>query len=199
MYILTKASLVLARLLRLYSFMIWIRIIMSWFVRSYRDGSFSSFLAGAVDPYLNMFKRKGMTIGILDFSPIIAIGLVSVAESILSFFGNFGYLTFALILSLFIQAFWSYGLSIYLSLLIILMIFRTISAFSSNPMMRASSYSMTMGADSFCSMIRSFFPNGSRVSERTISVIGLVLSIMMYFGGKYLFGYLMRLAIRIPF
>ena len=184
MYILTKASLVLARLLRLYSFMIWIRIIMSWFVRSHRDGSFSSFLAGAVDPYLNMFKRKGMTIGILDFSPIIAIGLVSVAESILSFS---------------IQAFWSYGLSIYLSLLIILMIFRTISAFSSNPMMRASSYSMTMGADSFCSMIRSFFPNGSRVSERTISVIGLVLSIRMYFGGKYLFGYLMRLAIRIPF
>ena len=139
MHILTKASLVLARLLQLYSFMIWIRIIMSWFVRSYRDGSFSSFLAGAVDPYLNIFKRKGMTIGILDFSPIIAIGLVSVAESILSFFGNFGYLTFALILSLFIQAFWSYGLSIYLSLLIILMVFRTISAFSSNPMMRSSS------------------------------------------------------------
>ena len=199
MYLLTKASLVLARLLRLYSFMIWIRIIMSWFVRSYRDGSFSAFLAGAVDPYLNIFKRKGMTIGILDFSPIIAIGLVSVAESILAFFGSFGYLTFALVLSLFIQAFWSYGLSIYLSLLIILMIFRTISSFSANPMMRSYSYSMTMGADSFCSMIRSFFPRNSNVSDRAISIIGLIISIMMYFGGKYLFGYLMHVAIRIPF
>lgn len=199
MYLLTKTSLILAKLLRLYSIMIWIRIIMSWFIRSYRDGSFSSFLAGAVDPYLNLFKRRGMTIGILDFSPIIAIGLVSVIEAILAFFGNFGYLTFALIVSLFIQAFWSYGLSIYLSLLIILMIFKTISSFSQNPMMRASSNAMTMGADSFCSMIRSCFPRNSNVSESAISVIGLVVSIMMYFGGKYLFGYLMRLAIRIPF
>lgn len=197
MYILTKISMVLARLLRLYSLLIWIRIVMSWFVRSYREGSFSSFLAHIVDPYINAFRRKEMTIGVLDFSPIIAIGIVSVLESIFAYFGNYGHLTFAWILAISIQAFWSYGLSIYLSLLIILMIFRTIGSFSANPMMAAYSR-ITCGADSFISMIKAFFGN-SYVSEKTVSIIGLVLSIMMYFGGKYLFGYLMRLALRIPF
>lgn len=198
MYILTKISLVLARLLRLYSLLIWIRIIMSWFVRSYREGSFSSFLAHIVDPYINAFRRREMTIGALDFSPIIAIGIVSVLESIFAFFGSNGYLTFAWIAAISIQAFWSYGLSIYLSLLIILMIFRTIGSFSSNPMMTSSYMRVTSGADSFAAMIKSFF-GGRYVSERTVSIIGLILSIMMYFGGKYLFGYLMRLALRIPF
>ncbi len=197
MYILTKISMVLARLLRLYSLLIWIRIVMSWFVRSYREGSFSSFLAHIVDPYINAFRRKEMTIGVLDFSPIIAIGIVSVLESIFAYFGNYGHLTFAWILAIAIQAFWSYGLSIYLSLLIILMIFRTIGSFSTNPMMAAYSR-VTSGADSFIAMIKSFF-GSSYVSEKTVSIIGLVLSIMMYFGGKYLFGYLMRLALRIPF
>lgn len=198
MYILTKISMVIARLLRLYSFLIWIRIIMSWFTRSYKEGSFSSFLAHIVDPYINAFKRSGMTIGILDFSPIIAIGIISVLESIFAFYGVHGFLTFALILSFSIQAFWSYGLSIYLSLLIILMIFRLIASFSQNPMMAASYYRMTSGADSFCAAIKSLFGR-NYISDRAVSIIGLILSIMMYFGGKYLFSYLMRIALRIPF
>lgn len=74
---------VFARLVNLvflvYFLMILVRIIGSWFPQS-RDNNFMRFLAHYTDPYLNLFRRIIPPIGMMDFSPIIALLALQLAK-----------------------------------------------------------------------------------------------------------------------
>ena len=197
MHALMKVSLFFARLLELYSFLIWIRIIISWFRPYPRVGSFTYYIAKAVDPYLSLFRSDKARIGALDFSPVIAVGILSVIESLLNVFGIYGTVTFGIILSQIILAFWSYGVSIFLWISIIMLIFRTIASFSSNP----AFYNM-QSALSFTNPIINFVRRcfGARiVKDRTLNIIALLVAIMLYIVLRRLFGVLAFYAMRIPF
>ena len=193
---LMSISLFLARLLEIYSFLIWIRIIMSWFRPYPRPGSFTYYIARAVDPFLNLFRSSKARIGMLDFSPIIAIGLLSVVQTLLSVYGRFGFLTFGIILANIIIAFWTYGVSIFLFFSILLLIFRTIAAFTHNPMMYASMNSLHI-MDPISNMVRKCFTN--RIpKDSTVSVISLVITVALYFVIKRIFLILATLALQLP-
>ena len=174
---LMSISLFFARLIEIYSFLIWIRIIVSW-VRPYpRPGSFTYYMAKAVDPFLGLFRSSKARIGVLDFSPIIAIGLLSVVQTLLSVYGNYGFLTLGIILANIIIAFWSYGISIFLFFSIIMLIFKTIAAFSHNPMM----YGMTAQfSDPISNMVRRSFSK-SIPKDSTVALISLAINIALYF------------------
>ena len=191
---LMTASLFLARLIEVYSFLIWIRIIVSW-VRPYpRPGSYTYYMAKAVDPFLGLFRSSKARIGVLDFSPIIAIGLLSVVQTLLSVYGNYGFLTLGIILANIIIAFWSYGISIFLFFSIIMLIFKTIAAFSHNPMM----YGMTAQfSDPISNMVRRSFSK-SIPKDSTVALISLAINIALYFVLKQAFIMLANLALRIP-
>ena len=191
---LMSIALFLARLLEIYSFIIWIRIIVSW-VRPYpRPGSFTYYMARIVDPYLGLFRSSKVTIGVLDFSPIIAIGILAVVQSLLSVYGMYGFLTLGIILANIIYAFWSYGLSIFLFFSIIMLIFKTIAAFTHNPMMYGMSGQFS---DPISNMVRKSFSN--RIpKDSTVALISLAINIALYFVLKQAFGMLANLALRIP-
>ncbi len=187
-------SLFFARLLEIYSFLIWIRIIVSW-VRPYpRPGSFSYYMARIVDPYLSLFRSSKAQMGMLDFSPVFAVGVLAVVQSLLSVYGNFGFLTLGIILANIIYAFWAYGISIFLFFSIIMLIFRTIAAFTRNPMM----YSMYgQFSDPISNMVRRSF--GNRIpKDSTVALISLAINIALYFVLKRAFIILADLAMRIP-
>ncbi len=197
MYYLMKAALFFSRLIALYSFLIWIRIFISWVVPYPRPGSFTYYLGRIVDPYLNMFRSDKARIGVLDFSPIIAIGILAVFQSILQVFGTFGTLTFGYILAVIIQAIWSYGISIFLWIAIISLIISTIASFSSNPMMYSMSNNMSV-MPWLKEMVRKSF--GARiVREWVVNAITLIITLLMYFVGKNIFMLLSNIALRIPF
>lgn len=191
---LMSISLFFARLIEIYSFLIWIRIIVSW-VRPYpRPGSFTYYMAKAVDPFLGLFRSSKARIGVLDFSPIIAIGLLSVVQTLLSVYGNYGFLTLGIILANIIIAFWSYGISIFLFFSIIMLIFKTIAAFSHNPMM----YGMTAQfSDPISNMVRRSFSK-SIPKDSTVALISLAINIALYFVLKQAFIMLANLTLRIP-
>ena len=192
---LMSISLFLARLLEIYSFLIWIRIIMSWFRPYPRPGSFTYYIARAVDPFLNLFRSSKARIGMLDFSPIIAIGLLSVVQTLLSVYGRFGFLTFGIILANIIIAFWTYGVSIFLFFSILLLIFRTIAAFTHNPMMYGMSGQFS---DPISNMVRRCFT--MRIPrDSTIAIISLAINIALYFVLKRAFIILANLALELPF
>ncbi len=192
---LMSISLFLARLLEIYSFLIWIRIIMSWFRPYPRPGSFTYYIARAVDPFLNLFRSSKARIGMLDFSPIIAIGLLSVVQTLLSVYGRFGFLTFGIILANIIIAFWTYGVSIFLFFSILLLIFRTIAAFTHNPMMYGMSGQFS---DPISNMVRRCFT--TRIPrDSTIAIISLAINIVLYFVLKRAFIILANLALELPF
>ena len=197
MYFLMKAALFLSRLIALYSFLIWVRIFISWVVPYPRPGSFTYYLGRIVDPYLNLFRSDKARIGVLDFSPIIAVGVLAIFQSVLQVFGVFGTLTFGYILAVVIQAIWSYGFSIFLWIAIISLIISTIASFSSNPMAYSMAGNMNV-LPWLKDMVRRSF--GARiVREWVVNAITLAITLLMYFVGKNIFMLLSNLALRIPF
>lgn len=187
-----------ARLFSAYSILIWIRIIMSWFVRYPERNSFTYYMGKMVDPYLNAFRKKGTTVGMLDFSPILAIGLLFVFESVLSIYGTYGSIQVSTILYIFLTAFWRYGINIYFWILVFTLIFQTIASFSSNPMRRSMAYAMDSASRPVTDFVKSIM--GNRIlPEKTINVISLLLTLVVWFISSYVFQYVASLVFRLGF
>ncbi len=184
-----------ARLISLYSFFIWIRIIMSWFNPWPREGSITWYFAKLVDPYLNLFRSKKFVIGYFDFSPLLAVGLLAVIQSLLNIYSVFQVMTLSLVIQMMLSAFWTYALSLLLIILIILLAIRTIGAFT-------HSYGLSRMNAVTENIIRKvqnlFFPNRI-VKETTLCVITLAIAVLAWFASRWLIGFLIALAARIPF
>ena len=184
-----------ARLISLYSFFIWIRIIMSWFNPWPREGSITWYFAKLVDPYLNLFRSKKFVIGYFDFSPLLAVGLLAVIQSLLNIYSVFQVMTLSLVIQMMLSAFWTYALSLLLIILIILLAIRTIGAFT-------HSYGLSRMNAVTENIIRKvqnlFFPNRI-VKETTLCVITLAIAVLTWFASRWLIGFLIALAARIPF
>lgn len=186
----------MTKLLTLYSWIIWIRIMLSWFNPYPRQGSFTYYFAILVDPFLGLFRSKHFQVGMLDFSPLAAIGILSVVQSLFAIYAQYGTMRLAWVVQLSLNAIWNYAFSIFFFMAILLLIIRFIAslAHSSGPM-----YQMTHIVDNLCKKIQwAFFPRRI-VKETTINGITLAITVMCYFGIKYLFILLQNLAMRIPF
>ena len=95
---------ILSTLLSLYSLTILVRIVLTWMP----GGSFGRvglILAQVTDPYLNLFRRvKFLSIGHIDFSPVIGLILLSIANRIASALAFSQEVSWAIVVALFIQA-----------------------------------------------------------------------------------------------
>src|SRR5699024_12772728 len=73
--------------IQIYSFVLFIYIMMSWFPGA-RESQFGYFLARICEPYLEQFRKIIPPIGMIDISPIVAIfalqmvplGLITIME-----------------------------------------------------------------------------------------------------------------------
>jgi len=64
----------------IYSYALIIYILMSWFPNA-RDTGIGRFLASICEPYLEPFRKIIPTIGMFDFSPIVAFLVLNFAAS----------------------------------------------------------------------------------------------------------------------
>jgi len=195
--ILMRLSLYLARVLSAYTILIWVRIIFSWFVQYPSRTNFVYWMGRLVDPYLGLFKGRSSTIGRLDFSPLLAVGVLYIFEGILEIFGIYGRLTLASVLYLFLVALWNYGLSIFFWILFFALVFRLIAAFSRDPARRAQYWQIGSSAESVVNFVRSFSKR-RYLSEKAAVGISLALVVVFYFMTQYLMGALLNLVERIP-
>ncbi|RLL45248.1 YggT family protein [Oceanobacillus piezotolerans] len=75
--------------LNIYSWGIIIYIFMSWFPGA-RESTFGEILGKITEPYLEMFRKFIPPLGMIDFSPIIAIFVLHLARNgLLQFFNMF--------------------------------------------------------------------------------------------------------------
>ena len=184
-----------ARLISLYSFFIWIRIFLSWVNPYPREGSLTYYFALIVDPFLNLFRSKHFRVGILDISPIFAIAVLSLLQSLLKLFSVYGTLRFGWILSLLLQYLWSYGIQIFLMFAIIIMIVRTIATFTGS---FALSRIATL-ADPLMKKVRETFFSRRLVKDTTLALLTLAILIAIYGMLNFILSYLISYAMRIPF
>lgn len=118
----------LSILLTTYSFLIFIRIMFSWFnLRNNGNGvpqnKITNFLYSITDPYLNWFRRfKFLTLGMMDFSAIAGIFVLYFISNITSQIALTGAITLTFLVKLIILSIWSLISSLSTIFIIILVI-----------------------------------------------------------------------------
>jgi YggT family protein len=117
---------ILTGLLGVYSLLIIIRIILTWFSGG-QYGRPVEILAGITDPYLDWWRRRlNLRAGYIDLSPIAAMAALSVAQTICSVISRTGRFSLGLLLAVCISALWS-AVSFILGFCIIVLILRLIA------------------------------------------------------------------------
>ncbi|HSI68163.1 MAG TPA: YggT family protein [Planococcus sp. (in: firmicutes)] len=75
--------------IQIYSFILIASILISW-IPNAKESSFGQMLTRITDPYLDIFRKFIPPLGMIDFSPIIAIFTLSLASrGIIVLFGLF--------------------------------------------------------------------------------------------------------------
>lgn len=73
----------LANFLQIYTILIVVRILLSWFQTAGWANQIMSFLSPITDPYLNIFRSFIPPLGGIDISPILAIFLLQIIQNLL--------------------------------------------------------------------------------------------------------------------
>jgi YggT family protein len=120
----------LASLAGLYSLLIIIRVILTWFGGAHY-GRPAELLARVTDPYLDWWRRTlKLQVGYIDLSPVAAMAALSVAQSIFSTIARYGRISIGIILAISVSALWS-AASFIIGFCLIVLILRII-AFMTN-------------------------------------------------------------------
>jgi YggT family protein len=99
---------ILSGVLNIFSLLIFIRIILSWFGGGGGLGKPFHLLCGITDPYLNYFRRfRILRAGGIDFSPIAALAVLSIVNNVVATIARFGRISIGIILALSLGILWS--------------------------------------------------------------------------------------------
>ena len=109
----------LAKLASAYSLLCFVKIILSW-IPSLSNSKVSEILGKICDPYLNLFRKIPLQFANIDFSPIIALIVLSGISSILQTIAVLEKISLGVILAIIIQMVWAAISSILLLLIILL-------------------------------------------------------------------------------
>ena len=116
----------LAAIVGIYSLLIFIRIILSWFGDTH-DVKPVFILRSITDPYLDFWRSKlNIRLGFLDLSPLVGIVALSIAQTILVALSRHQKITIGSILSVILLSLWSI-VSFLLGICIIILILRLIA------------------------------------------------------------------------
>ena len=117
------------------------------------------------------------------------------AKSLLSVYSVFGVMTLSLAVQMLISAFWSYAMAPLLMILIIMLVMRTIGAFTHSPGLSR----MGMVTENLIRRVQELFFPHRIVRETTLCLIADAIAVLAYFAFRYLASLLIVLAGRIPF
>lgn len=95
----------------IYAMLCFVRIIITWFP-GLNYSIIGQTLSQLCDPYLTLFSRLPLRLGMIDFSPVISLGLLTVASSILGGIAQTGKLYIAGIIAQLISMIWSAATSL---------------------------------------------------------------------------------------
>lgn len=191
---------IISTVLSIYSLLCLVRIIITW-IPGLRYNRFVKFLSSICDPYLNIFSNiRWLHFGNMDFSPILSLGILAIADSILQNLVLSGRISLANILSL-IFGFIASLINSILFFLIIVFIIRLIVLLLGRGSDSSSSIwnQLDRSLGQIVFKISKFFSGGKPVNYRNAIIISIIVLIICNFLIKTLFGFVGTLISRIPF
>ncbi len=188
----------LSSLVQLYSLICVVYILLSW-SPALRFSSAGRFLASICDPFLNWFRRFSFTrIGPVDFSPILALGVLSILSMTLNQFAGTGKLSVGFIIAGLIQVVWSF-FSFLFNLILIFLFVRIIYDFLYSKQFRSNFWIML---DNFLNPIINYasqlFFRNNNVSYRIRLIVTFVCVLIVRFGLEIAVSRLTILAASMP-
>ena len=183
----------LASLLSLYSLLICIRIILSW-LKTGTENPLAYYLGKIVDPYLSWFKGiRSLVRPRFDLTPLVALAVLSVIQSLLRLFGSYGTITVTMVIALLLQTLYSYIVHPILFFFFILLVVRLYFCY------KRSIHSITYIAllDSMIGGLldwthRTFYARQT-VNDRKLVISSLVVLIIAWIGSSLLLRLLLSL------
>lgn len=192
----------IATLLSFYSLLIVVRIVITW-MRPPQKGqyttSFSEILSKIVDPYLNLFRGlTSLRRGVLDFTPLVALMIVNIAQRIFYSISLSQTITIGFIMATILQTLWGSIGSLLLWVFAIFIGIRLYFNYRKSP--HAIQYISML--DSFLKRpmdgIYSLFFKGREVSDRTLLWTSLAITIALYVVCNLIVNLLVTLLIKLP-
>ena len=189
---------ILASLLSFYSLLIWLRIIISW-VRI-AENPLSHWLGRIVDPYLELFKPiKALRRERFDLTPLAALALLSVVQSMLRLYGTYGKLTVGMVLALLLQTLWSYLASPLFWFIIILLAVRLYFCYRPTPQTIAYIAMLDSLVGGVLNWVQRLFYPGRAINDRRLVTTSLVFVLVLYLTSSALIRALVTLVSRLGF
>ncbi len=189
---------ILTAALSIYSLLCVIRIFLTW-IPGLSYSPFGRFLSSICDPFLNLFSGiRWLRFGAIDFSPIVALAVLSMASFVLENLSHGGQISFALILALIIQTAWSIFTAILLFLIIIVAI-RLIVVWTGGDRKSSIWYQIDSSLSPFVYSITKLFSGGKPVAYKNALTLALIVLIVLRFGGGIAINGLLKLCRLIPF
>lgn len=174
----------LASVVTVYSLLCTVRIVLTW-IPGLTNG-FTIFLSKICDPYLNFFsKSRKFCLGNLDFSPIIALGILAILSTLFQGLSVTGRITLSIVLFLIVKMTW-YTASSVLNIITLLLLIRFIvvlvkrSQYTNSPFWSKFDYIV----NPFIYKVARFFSGGKMISYRAALLITILciisVSIILY-------------------
>ena len=183
----------------LYSTLCFFRILLTW-IPSLNYSAIGRFLSSICDPYLNLFSRLPLRIGMIDFTAMVAIGVLYVISSILANIAASGYISLSMILANLINILWSIGSSIITVIMIIFFVRYLVSIFSKSSNQYDSPWQRFDDAiRNMVFKICNFFTGGRSISYKTALLIDSIAMLLILAVSFFLLNLILRFIHYIPF
>lgn len=189
----------LAAAVNIYSLLCFIRIIMTWIPGAAYSG-FGRFLSRICDPFMNLFRNiRWLQMGALDFSPALAIGILTAASTILSNIAETGRIYLGGIISVIIGMVWSILGSLGVFLLILLIIrYIVLLARGSADYYNSIWSQLDSALSPVVFRIAGFFSHRRPVSYKTALLVSILMLAAMLIAGQFLTNYIIHITSKIP-
>ncbi len=180
-----------------YMFVCIARIFMSW-IPQLDSGAAGRIIRSLSEPYLALFRRiKALSAGALDFSPIVAIAVLAVANDLLTRIAVSLGISLGLVLGLIVSAAWS-ALAFFLSFFAVCALARLVAYAarwnSLHPLWRVVDAML----NPVLYRINRVLYRGRFVTYLQGLITGLVILLALYFLGRIFIGLVVALLFRLP-
>lgn len=188
----------LSSLISIYTLLCIVRIVLTW-IPDLNYSAFGQFLSKICDPYLNIFRRiRLLQIGAVDLSPILAIGILSIASSFIGQIIAFGKFSIGILLASVIQVCWT-AISSILTIYNILILIRLIVAL----LKKDYSSNIWQTLDRIIYPVQNKITNlifKNKIISNTLSLgITLIACVLLQIIGSWIVGLIALVFSRIPF
>lgn len=193
---------IVATLISLYSICIWLRIILTWIKipGQMQENSVARFLGKIVDPYLAWFKGiTSLRRSRLDLTPLVALAVLSIVQSMLRLFGAYGKLTVGLVFGLVLQTLWGYIISPILWFVIILLVIRLVFCYKRGPNTIQYIKMLDSMIGEVLNWVQGLFYKNRPINDRQLVTTSLVFFVLVYFISAGFLGFAVAALAKIPF